>query len=43
MDDEAHVTAERTLFCETLVLGELTMAHEVPSQRSIRVCRVEPA
>jgi len=36
-DADTHVTAWRKLACVVLVLGELTMAHEVPSQRSIRV------
>jgi hypothetical protein len=35
-DADPHVTPKRTLD-RVLVLGELTMAHEVPSQRSIRV------
>jgi hypothetical protein len=32
-----HVTPKRKLLCVALVLGELTIVHEVPSQRSISV------
>jgi hypothetical protein len=37
LDADTHVTPERKLLCAALVLGELTMAHEFQSQRSVRV------
>jgi hypothetical protein len=42
-EPDAHVTPERALSRVALLLGEPTMAHEVPFQRSIKVRVVDPA
>ncbi len=39
---ELQVTALSPLLIVLLVFGELTMAHELPFQRSINVCVVLP-
>src|ERR1700737_504310 len=41
-DADTHVTPERELLWVVLELGELTMAHEVPSHRATRVGRYGP-
>ena len=37
-DADTHATSSRTLFAVGLVLAEVTMAHEAPSQCSMSVC-----
>jgi hypothetical protein len=41
-DADTHVTPEMTLACVLLTFGELTAAHDVPFQRSVRVCWTRP-
>lgn len=39
-DADTHAMSERTLCCEALALGDVTITHDVPPQRWMRDCRI---